>query len=94
MTGLNSAGSALGALHNSWSADRFSRKYTIQLGAVILIVGAGLCAGSVNVGMFMAARFIAGWGVGILISAIPMYVAVLILSSGVICYSEITVWLC
>jgi MFS family permease len=43
------------------------------VGAIILIIGAALCAGSVNVGMFIAARFIAGWGVGILISVIPMY---------------------
>jgi hypothetical protein len=43
------------------------------------------------VGMFMAARFIAGWGVGILISAIPMYVVAPLLSIGVICYPQIIV---
>jgi len=70
--GLNSAGAALGAVHNSWSADRYSRKNTMQLGAVILILGAALCAGSVNIPMFLVARFISGWGIGILICVIPM----------------------
>lgn len=70
--GINSAGAALGAIHNAWSADRFSRKHTMQIGAIILIAGAALCAGSVNKEMFIAARFISGWGIGILISVIPM----------------------
>jgi len=44
----------------------------MQLGAVILILGAALCAGSVNIPMFLVARFISGWGIGILICVIPM----------------------
>ena len=72
LTGVNSAGAALGALFNAWSADRFSRKYTIQIGAVILVIGAGIGAGSVDVEMLMVSRFISGWGIGIIISVIPM----------------------
>lgn len=70
--GLNSAGAALGAVHNAWSADRFSRKHTMQVGAIILITGAALCAGSVDKTMFLIARFVSGWGIGILICVIPM----------------------
>ena len=62
--GLSSAGACCGAIYNSWSADALSRKHTIQIGAVILSIGAGLCAGSVNVGMFLFARFFAGFGIG------------------------------
>ncbi|KAM3416225.1 hypothetical protein BST61_g7831 [Cercospora zeina] len=54
--GVSSAGACLGAIFNSWSADALSRKHTIQLGAAILSIGAGLCAGAVNVGMFIFAR--------------------------------------
>lgn len=45
----------------------------MQIGAAILILGAALCAGSVNVAMFMVARIIAGLGIGILTCVIPMY---------------------
>lgn len=38
----------------------------MQLGAAVIVVGSGLCAGSVNVAMFLDARFIAGWGIGTL----------------------------
>jgi MFS family permease len=55
MNGANSAGSALGALFTVWAADKYGRLRSIQLGAVILIVGAVLCAASVNVAMFMVA---------------------------------------
>jgi MFS family permease len=57
------------------SADALSRKHTIQLGAAILSIGAALCAGSVNVGMFIFARLFAGFGIGILVTCIPMYQA-------------------
>ena len=70
--GLNSAGACFGALFTAWYADRFSRKRAIQLGSLVLVIGAGLCGGSINVGMFMAARFIAGFGIGILFTVSPL----------------------
>ena len=66
--GLNSAGSALAAPVTAWTANRIGRLRSIELGALITIVGGILCAGSVNVAMFLVARFIAGWGVGTLIT--------------------------
>jgi hypothetical protein len=36
------------------------RKETIYLTSIVNIVGAALEAGSINIGMFLAARFIAG----------------------------------
>jgi MFS family permease len=68
MNGVNCAGSAIGAFLTSWSADRLGRLRTIQIGAVIMSVGAALCAGSVDVAMFLVARFIAGWGIGIMVT--------------------------
>lgn len=71
--GVNSAGSAIGAAACSYLADRFGRKRTIQVAALILSIGAGLCAGSVNNAMFMVGRVINGLGIGALVTAIPMY---------------------
>ncbi|KAK0288290.1 hypothetical protein LTR35_003764 [Friedmanniomyces endolithicus] len=73
--GVGAAGACIGAIVNSWSADALSRKLTIQIGAVILSLGAALCAASVNVGMFIFARFFAGVGIGMLVTCIPMYQA-------------------
>ena len=73
--GVNSAGSAIGAACCSYFADRYSRKRTIQFAAMILILGAAICAGSVNSGMFLAGRIINGLGIGALVTAIPMYQA-------------------
>lgn len=52
---------------------QYSRKRTIQLGCIILIVGGALCSGSVTIGMFYAGRVIAGIGAGILAVVVPMY---------------------
>ena len=72
MNGLSAAGSASGALFNAWSADALSRKYSIQIGAIALVIGASICAGSVEITMFIVGRFVSGIGIGILISVIPM----------------------
>lgn len=50
--GVNAAGSAIGALVCAYAADKYSRKRTIQYAAGVLIVGAAICAGAVNNGMF------------------------------------------
>jgi len=68
MNGVNCAGSAIGAFMTSWMADRFGRLRTIQLGSVVMIIGAVLCAGSVDVAMFLVARVIAGWGIGVMVT--------------------------
>ena len=62
--GLSAAGACIGSIFNSWSADALSRKHTIQIGAVVLSIGAALCAASVNSGMFLFSRFLAGIGIG------------------------------
>lgn len=73
--GVNCAGSAIGAAICSWSADKFGRKRTIQFAATVLVIGAAICAGSINNGMFMAGRLINGLGIGALVTVIPIYQA-------------------
>jgi MFS family permease len=42
---------------------------------MVLIIGAALCAGSINTSMFIVGRLINGLGIGALVTAIPMYQA-------------------
>ena len=71
--GVQAAGACIGAMFNSWSANALSRKRTIQIGAIITVVAAALCGGAVNVAMFMVGRFVSGFGIGVLVTCIPVY---------------------
>jgi MFS family permease len=42
--------------------DRWGRKAGVWYCAFFSIIGGALLCGAQNVGMFIAARFIAGWG--------------------------------
>lgn len=55
--------------------DRFGRKWTIQIGALVATLGAVLQCAAVNLGMILAGRIIAGWAVGILSMSVPVYQA-------------------
>lgn len=74
--GLSQAGASTGlvfALYNIGSIpavfltgpvnDRFGRRAGMFTGAVIIIIGTCIQAPAVNMGMFMAGRFILGFGV-------------------------------
>jgi MFS family permease len=75
LNGVNSAGAIVGCIFQAWSADYYGRKRTLQIGCVILIIGGALCAGAVDIGMFLAGRFVAGIGAGILACIVPIYQA-------------------
>jgi sugar porter (SP) family MFS transporter len=75
LNGVNSAGAIFGCLFNAWTSEKYSRKYSMMIGSVVLIVGGALCAGAVNLAMFLVGRFIAGWGAGMLACVVPMYQA-------------------
>ncbi|KAM5372598.1 hypothetical protein ACJZ2D_007372 [Fusarium nematophilum] len=69
------AGQSLGGVSVGYLADRFSRKYTISLAALISIIGAALQAGASHVGMMIAGRLIAGVACGQLLAVVPIYIA-------------------
>ena len=64
MNGLFFAGGALGSLSIAYTASAFGRLRTIQIACLVCILGAALMAGAANVAMYLASRFIMGWGVG------------------------------
>jgi len=57
ITAAMPGGSFCGALSAGFLADRFSRKYTIQLGAIVWCIGALLQCASQNVGMVYFIRY-------------------------------------
>ena len=75
LNGVNSAGAIFGCWTNAWSADKYGRKMSMMGGCVVLIVGGALCAGAVDIAMFLVGRFVAGLGTGILACVVPMYQA-------------------
>lgn len=73
INGVYASGVAIGCAFNMWSSERLGRKRSIQLGCVISIVGAAIMTGSVDIPMFIVARFIMGFGIGILVTLVPLY---------------------
>lgn len=69
--GLYQAGGLLGTLYVAVTGDRLGRRWAIFSASVITVVGGALQTGSVHVGMFMAARFITGLGIGEFSAFIP-----------------------
>lgn len=75
LNGVNSAGAIAGCLTNAWSAEKYGRKRSMQMGSVVLVVGGALCSGAVDMAMFLVGRFVAGHGAGVLACVVPMYQA-------------------
>jgi len=68
-------GAFFGALMAGQTADRLGRKYTIQIGSIIAIVGCALQTAAVNEAMLIVGRLIAGWSIGVLSMIVPVYQA-------------------
>ena len=75
LNGVNSAGAIIGCILSAWTADKWGRKRTMQMGSIILAVGGALCSGSVDIAMFLVGRVLAGLGAGVLACVVPMYQA-------------------
>ncbi|KAG9075031.1 hypothetical protein FS749_013344, partial [Ceratobasidium sp. UAMH 11750] len=64
---------SLSSFASGWLSDRYSRKYTIMVGAYIFALGSALEAGSTNLPMLIVGRLIVGVGEGFFLSAIGVY---------------------
>ncbi|KAF2092375.1 general substrate transporter [Rhizodiscina lignyota] len=73
MNGLFQGGGVFGSLAVGPIADKFSRRGSIAIAASICLLGGALQCGAVNVGMFLAARFITGFGTGMILCSVPLY---------------------
>ncbi|MFL5508067.1 MAG: sugar porter family MFS transporter [Gemmatimonadaceae bacterium] len=68
-------GTVLGSLIGGWPADRFGRRATLLWVGVLYVASALGCAFAWNVGIFIAARFIGGLGIGVSTVVAPMYIS-------------------
>ncbi|KAK4983485.1 hypothetical protein LTR50_007190 [Elasticomyces elasticus] len=75
MNGVMTAGSIFGTAFTAWFADKWGRRVAVQIGTSVMIVGIVLVSGSVNMAMFLIGRFIAGFGIGNLMTIVPLYQA-------------------
>lgn len=66
-------GAVFGSLMGGLTMDRFGRRKTIVIGALICFVGAILQASAVNLAMILVGRIFAGWAVGLLSMSVPVY---------------------
>lgn len=73
INGLYQAGGLFGSLSMMYFPDLLGRRKALLLYALITIIGGGLQAGSVNIGMYIAMRFITGFGIGALVALVPLY---------------------
>ncbi|KAL4073580.1 general substrate transporter [Scleroderma citrinum] len=67
------AGSLVGALAVTVLADRIGRKKTVILASLIWVIGAILQSASINRGMLVVGRIIAGISVGLSSAVVPVY---------------------
>ncbi|KAF5391080.1 hypothetical protein D9757_003132 [Collybiopsis confluens] len=59
----------------AYLADYFGRRKTIQVGALVYLLGGALQTGARNIDMMWAGRFFAGFGVGVMADLAPLYQA-------------------
>jgi MFS family permease len=73
MNGLFQAGAFFGALGISYVGDRWGRKMSITIPALLVLISGALLAGSVHIGMFLTFRFFSGMGSFWLLGSIPVW---------------------
>ena len=67
------SGGIAGSPFSAWIADRFGRRASMAIGAVIIIIGAILAAAAHNFGALVGGRFILGMGISVMTVAAPAY---------------------
>jgi MFS family permease len=64
VNGVYIAGALIGSILSSYATDALGRRKSLSMTSALATVGGILQAGSVNMAMFIAARLIAGLGIG------------------------------
>ncbi|KAF2433618.1 putative MFS sugar transporter [Tothia fuscella] len=68
-----SGGAVFGSLMGGLIMDKIGRRWTIQTGAIICLVGAILQAAARNLSMMLVGRIATGWAVGLMSMSVPIY---------------------
>ncbi|KAK9446662.1 general substrate transporter [Limtongia smithiae] len=75
ITASMAGGSFCSSLVAGIISDRIGRKYSIQLGACVWIIGSAIQSSAQNVGQLVAGRFVSGLAIGICSSQVPVYIS-------------------
>ncbi|KAK3385941.1 general substrate transporter [Podospora didyma] len=75
ITSILSAGTFFGALFAGDLADWLGRRFTIILGCAVFMVGVVLQTAAASLGLIVAGRLVAGFGVGFVSATIIMYMS-------------------
>ncbi|KAG6816364.1 hypothetical protein H0H87_006637 [Tephrocybe sp. NHM501043] len=75
ITSIFVLGCFFGMFPVAYFADKLGRRITIQIGALIYVLGGALQTGARNMDMMLAGRFFAGFGVGVMADLAPLYQA-------------------
>lgn len=70
-----SGGAVFGSLMGGFTMDRFGRKGTVQIGALIAVIGAILQCAAVDLAMILVGRITSGWAIGLMSMSVPVYQA-------------------
>jgi SP family galactose:H+ symporter-like MFS transporter len=68
-------GAAIAALGGGRLADKFGRRATLLLTAVIFVVGAVMCAAAPTAALLIVGRVIVGLGIGLSSTTVPLYIS-------------------
>ncbi|KAK5095207.1 hypothetical protein LTR70_003635 [Exophiala xenobiotica] len=70
--GLFQTGGVIGTLSLPYFADKWGRRWACALAAGLALISGAFLAGSVNIGMFIAFRFVAGASAFMILAAVPI----------------------
>ncbi|KAK9919065.1 hypothetical protein WJX75_009114 [Coccomyxa subellipsoidea] len=65
----------VGGLIGGYTTRALGRRRTMTIGSVLFLIGAGLQAGAVHLGMLIAGRIMLGFGVGLANQSVPLYLS-------------------
>ena len=68
------AGAAFGAITQGWLSDWLGRKKAIAVAGSWALVGGALTTASVNIAMLITMRVLHGFGFGMIICLVPLYI--------------------
>ncbi|KAK5685720.1 hypothetical protein LTR17_026983 [Elasticomyces elasticus] len=68
------ASAALGALAQGWLGDWLGRKKALAVAGTWALIGAALTTASVSITMLIVVRILQGFGLGMIIALVPLYI--------------------
>ena len=75
MTAMIELGALIGALNQGWIADKYSRKYSVVIAAILFAIGSVIQTASVSYAMLVIGRLVGGLGIGMLSMVAPLYIS-------------------